>query len=70
MVAWLLGARWCRMPLGQPKDLYYPCGSTPVAGRPELSRRVVPNNGAHVLEALVQPPKNVEDEDPIFDEGT
>jgi hypothetical protein len=23
-----------------------------------------------VLEALVQPPKNVEDEDPIFDEGS
>jgi hypothetical protein len=30
----------------------------------------VPNNGANVLEALVQPPKNVEDEDPIFDEGS
>jgi hypothetical protein len=27
--------------------------------------RVAPNDGAHVLEALVQPPKNVEDEDPI-----
>jgi hypothetical protein len=33
-------------------------------------RRVAPNNGAHVLEALVQPSKNVEDEDPIFDGGT
>jgi hypothetical protein len=38
--------------------------------RPELSRRVAPNNGAHVLEALVQPLKNVEDEDPIFNGGT
>jgi hypothetical protein len=26
----------------------------------------VPNDGAHVLEALVQPPKDVEDEDPVF----
>jgi hypothetical protein len=32
--------------------------------------RVALNNGAHMLEALVQPPKNVEDEDPIFDGGT
>jgi hypothetical protein len=30
----------------------------------------LPNNGAHVLEALVQPPKNVEDEDPVFNGGT
>jgi hypothetical protein len=30
----------------------------------------VPNNIAHVLEALVQPSKNVEDEDLVFDEGT
>jgi hypothetical protein len=28
--------------------------------------QVAPNDGAHVLEALVQPPKDVEDEDPIF----
>jgi hypothetical protein len=35
-----------------------------------VERRVAPDNGAHVLKALVQPPKNVEDEDPIFDGGT
>jgi hypothetical protein len=28
--------------------------------------RVALNDGAHVLEALVQPPKDVEDEDPVF----
>jgi hypothetical protein len=28
--------------------------------------RVASNDGAHVLEALVQPPKDVEDEDPVF----
>jgi hypothetical protein len=28
--------RWCKASLGQPKDLYYPCGSPPVAGRPKL----------------------------------
>jgi hypothetical protein len=28
--------------------------------------RVVLNDGAHVLKALVQPPKDVEDEDPVF----
>jgi hypothetical protein len=28
--------------------------------------RVAPNDGAHVLEVLVQPPKDVEDEDPVF----
>jgi hypothetical protein len=30
-------------------------------------RRVAPNDGAHVLETLVQPLKNVEDEDSVFD---
>jgi hypothetical protein len=30
-------------------------------------RRVAPNDGAHVLEALVQLPKDVEDEDPVVD---
>jgi hypothetical protein len=30
-------------------------------------RRVALNDGAHVLESLVQPPKDVEDEDPVFD---
>jgi hypothetical protein len=29
-------------------------------------RRVAPNDGAHVLKALVQPPKDVEDENPII----
>jgi hypothetical protein len=29
-------------------------------------RRVAPNDGAHVLEALVQPPKDVEDEDSVI----
>jgi hypothetical protein len=28
--------------------------------------RVAPNDGAHVLEALLQPLKDVEDEDPVF----
>jgi hypothetical protein len=28
--------------------------------------RVALNDGAHMLEALVQPPKDVEDEDPVF----
>jgi hypothetical protein len=28
-------------------------------------RRVAPNDGAHVLEALVQAPKDVENEDPV-----
>jgi hypothetical protein len=28
-------------------------------------RRVAPNDGAHVLEALVQPPMVVQDEDPV-----
>jgi hypothetical protein len=23
------GQRWCRVPSGQPKDPYYPCGSRP-----------------------------------------
>jgi hypothetical protein len=37
LVAWLSGAQhWCRAPSGQPKDSYYPCGSPPVADRPEL----------------------------------
>jgi hypothetical protein len=37
MVVWLSGAqRWCRAPLGQLKDLYYPCGSPLVASHSEL----------------------------------
>jgi hypothetical protein len=28
--------------------------------------RVAPNDGANVLKALVQPPKDVENEDPVF----
>jgi hypothetical protein len=28
--------------------------------------RVAPNDGAHMLKALVQPPKDVEDADPVF----
>jgi len=28
-------------------------------------RRVASNDGTHMLEALVQPPKDVEDEDPV-----
>jgi hypothetical protein len=29
-------------------------------------RRVAPNDGAHVLKTLVQPPKDVENEDPVI----
>jgi hypothetical protein len=32
----------------------------------EVQKWLVPNDGAHVLEALVQPSKDVEDGDPVF----
>jgi hypothetical protein len=32
-------------------------------------RRVAPNDGDHMLETLVQPPKDVEDEDPVINGG-